>query len=458
MNPCLRRHHRPLCILLAVLAAGLLAPRLARAAQFLGDEAEAVVKAGTTVDGNLYASGQTVRVEGTVDGDLICAGSQIIVAEGGEVTGDLICAGQSVEISGTVDGDVRAAGYLVRVNSGGSVGGELVGAAFAIEVEPDASVGDDLMAAGSQVRVAGTVGGNARVAAGGLDIQGDIDGDVDASVGNASDAMPAGMMPWGNQVQRMPAAVPGGLHLDDGASIGGDLDYSSAAEFDLPAGAVSGKVAHEVVTATEGVETTTPERPWPLRWLLALLRRALVLFVIGALLLWLAPRLVEAGRGLLAGEALAGLGWGCGTMFGAAVLLIGLVIATILGLILFSALTLGEFSGLVFAISAVLGTLLTFGLYLVAWTGQAVVADAVGRRILRSADGGIGARLAALGLGALLLALVLTLPVPFLGGLVRLLATGLGLGIMLLALRRQLAQPGSGMASGMAATFPATPA
>jgi len=458
MKRILRRHRKPLGVLLVLLATGLLTQRLARAAEFLGDGTEAVVKAGTTIDGNLYASGQTVKIEGKVDGDLICAGSQIIVAEGGEVTGDLICAGQSVEISGTVDGDVRAAGYLVRVNSGASVGGELVGAAFAIEVEPDASVGDDLMAAGSQVRVAGTVGGDARVAAGGLDIQGDIDGDVNAAVGGASDAMPAGMMPWGSQIQRMPAVVPGGLHLDEGATIGGDLDYSSPAEAELPSNAVSGKVAHEVVTETTDSTVPTPPRPWYVRWLLDTLRRALVLFVIGALLLWLAPRLVEAGRGLLAGQALAGLGWGCGTMFGSAVLLIGLVIATILGLIFFSALTLGEFSGLLFAISAIVGTLLTFGLYLLAWTGQSVVADEIGRRLWRSGDGGTGARLAALGLGSLLLALLVTLPVPFLGFLVRLLATGLGLGIMLLALRRQWVEPGAGMGSGMAASFPATPA
>lgn len=436
------RRRRPLFVLLAVVLVGCLAPGMALAAQFMSDDAEALVESGTTVEGNLYATGQTVTIEGTVDGDLICAGGQVALAKGGVVTGDLMCAGQSVEISGEVRGDVRSAGYLVRVNEGGIVGGELMGAGFAVEVEPGATIGDDVMAAGSQVRLAGTVGGNARVGAAGLAIDGAIEGDVDASVGGVGEGMPANAMPWNNQVPRMPAAIGGGLHLGEEASIGGNLSYSSPAAFDVPRQAVAGDVDHELVTTAEASGPAVPEQPWPLRWLLAALRRAFALFVLGALLLWLAPRLAEAGRGLLFSQALPGLGWGCGSLFGAGVLLIGLGIATILALILFSALTLGEFSSLALAVSAVLGTLLSFGVYLLAWMGQSVVATGIGRLILRDGDpASRGRQLAVLALGAILLAAVITVPVPVLGSLLRLTAAALGLGTMLLALMKAFREP-----------------
>ena len=124
------RRRRPLFVLLAAVLVGCLAPGMALAAQFMSDDAEALVEAGTTVEGNLYATGQTVTIEGTVDGDLICAGGQVAVAKGGVVTGDLMCAGQSVEISGEVRGDVRSAGYLVRVNEGGIRRGRALFAEF----------------------------------------------------------------------------------------------------------------------------------------------------------------------------------------------------------------------------------------------------------------------------------------------------------------------------------------
>ena len=129
-------------------------------------------------------------------------------------------------------------------------------------------------------------------------------------------------------------------------------------------------------------------------------------------------------------------------MFGAGVLLIGLGIATILALILFSALTLGEFSSLALAVSAVLGTLLSFGVYLLAWMGQSVVATGIGRLILRDGDpASRGRQLAVLALGAILLAAVITVPVPVLGSLLRLTAAALGLGTMLLALMKAFREP-----------------
>src|SRR4051812_5664076 len=73
---------------------------------------------GQTKAGTFYATGQTVTIDGDVDGDLICAGQTVTVS--GAVHGDVICGGQNVTINGPVDGSVRAAGQTVDVN--GTVG------------------------------------------------------------------------------------------------------------------------------------------------------------------------------------------------------------------------------------------------------------------------------------------------------------------------------------------------
>ena len=65
------------------------------------------ISAEETVDGDLYASGGRVIVEGSVDGDLIAAAGQVTIS--GEVTGDLMASGGAVDISGEVGGDARVA-------------------------------------------------------------------------------------------------------------------------------------------------------------------------------------------------------------------------------------------------------------------------------------------------------------------------------------------------------------
>jgi hypothetical protein len=68
---------------------------------------QVVVPAGETIEGDLYASGGLVRVEGRVEGDLLAAAGQQVA---GQVTGDVMAAGGSIDVSGRVGGDVRAAG------------------------------------------------------------------------------------------------------------------------------------------------------------------------------------------------------------------------------------------------------------------------------------------------------------------------------------------------------------
>jgi hypothetical protein len=127
----------------------------------VGDEV--VIPSGETVDGDLYASGGTVRVEGTVDGDLVASGGQVQVS--GEVTEDLLAGSGSVSISGQIGGDVR-------VGSG--------------QVEVSGSIGEDLLAGAGQVTLtsSGEVGEDFIFGTGRTTLDGRVEGDVLGSTGN----------------------------------------------------------------------------------------------------------------------------------------------------------------------------------------------------------------------------------------------------------------------------------
>jgi hypothetical protein len=103
---------RLMAVVLAVT--GALIPGLALAYSVQANQNVTVPK-GETKTGTFYATGQTITIDGDINGDLICAGSTVNV--NGAVHGDVICAGQLVSVNGPVDGSVRLAGQSVSVNN-----------------------------------------------------------------------------------------------------------------------------------------------------------------------------------------------------------------------------------------------------------------------------------------------------------------------------------------------------
>lgn len=87
-------------------------------------EADARAKVGTLIgpgavfNGNLSAP-DTVRIDGTVNGNCNCQGLLIVGVEG-KINGDIIS--QNVIISGKVDGDIQANGKLELLSTGKLIG------------------------------------------------------------------------------------------------------------------------------------------------------------------------------------------------------------------------------------------------------------------------------------------------------------------------------------------------
>ena len=104
---------------------------------------------------------------------------------------------------------------------------------YSLETKPNSTIGGELYIGGGQVLLAGNIASNAYIGTAALELQGTIGGDVQVEVGPADNAQPFNPFQYMPDAPPVPA-VPAGLIIGDGASIGGDLSYSSPQEFAVP--------------------------------------------------------------------------------------------------------------------------------------------------------------------------------------------------------------------------------
>ncbi len=152
-----------------------------------------------TVREDLYAGGNTITIEGTIEGDLIVWAFKRLEVTG-TVEGDIIGYASTARINGTVGGSIRLLGGDVSV--AGEVDGDLM--AIAWSVVTDASIGRDLLSWSRSLLVGGEVG---------RDVEGQTFGTavVDARIGRDFEMSVNGLEVLGT------------------SSIGQDLAYRSAA-------------------------------------------------------------------------------------------------------------------------------------------------------------------------------------------------------------------------------------
>jgi cytoskeletal protein CcmA (bactofilin family) len=170
---------------------------------------EVSVPAGETVQGDLYASGGTVRIDGRVDGDLVVTAGQLTVA--GTVTGDVLAATGSTTISGQVDGDVRAGTGQAQVE--GRVGEDLVLGAGQVTVASGAAVGGDLIFGAGRMTMDGAVAGSVLGATGNYTRGGSVAGSEKVTVQQPEEQEPTVVDRAVDRVRRYVSILVVGLLL-----------------------------------------------------------------------------------------------------------------------------------------------------------------------------------------------------------------------------------------------------
>lgn len=213
-----------------------------------------------TVTSNYYAGGETVTIDGTVEGDAIVAGGMVVV--NGIVKGDLIVAAGQLEINGTIGGSVLGGAGVVNING---------------------AIADNARLAAGQINIDSTIGKNLLAASGTLIIDDDavVEGTTTAASGmlNARGLLKNNLDFVGGQVT-LANIVNGNANLtisediafQKNAKITGDLNYKARQKADIDESMVSGTITYKkmVVPQADGQE----------------MFRALKLFALGMTFVW----------------------------------------------------------------------------------------------------------------------------------------------------------------------------
>jgi cytoskeletal protein CcmA (bactofilin family) len=428
-----QRHPFSLAFLLAITLVMLLGMMYNTAYAFEARSGAAVViPANETIAGDIYLTGRRIDIAGTVQGDVIAAAADIIIS--GQVTGDVMAAGRSVTISGTVGDDARITGAILRVLDGADIGGDVVASGYSLEVA-GGSVAGDLVFGGRQAILAGNVTGDVRLAADAAQLRGSVGGDASLAVSAGGDFRPPNQVFGDIEVP----FVASGLDINASSNISGNTEISTTAE-------LADNVQQQLETITSGnvnADIRTRTRSFDL---LALLTRFISFALLGILLAWRAPYVLQRSETLWRNRPLASFGWGALGVF-AMPLVVTIIVALVVALAaLFGWLTLGTLAGLVALIGSVSAVVIgvVFAL-LVFFVTPLVSGYAAGRLILRqpssdtggSDTGGISVARATPPLLLGLLVLGALALVPVVGGVITFIATTLGLGSIWLAWRQR---------------------
>ncbi len=180
------------------------------------------------IDGDVYAAGSDITIDGSIGGDLVAAGETITTT--GEISGSMMIAGGKLLHTGRTDGSIRAFGDRVEIE--GYIGRSILFLGNSLEIHRGAVIRSDVNAYGNRVDLAGAVRGDVTIKAAKIDLSGQIEGDVDLEAGES--------------IRIRPPAV-----------IHGNLTYTCSNELDL--GDESGITILGEVTHLEPVDSEEEE-------------------------------------------------------------------------------------------------------------------------------------------------------------------------------------------------------
>lgn len=392
------------------------------------------VGADETIAGNLFVVCRTLDIDGTVEGDVI--GATTTARINGRVGGSLYLAAVQLDIDGVVGGDVHFGGGVVRIHEGAqfeSPQADLLTVSLSANIERGVSISGSASGVGYQLILNGDVGREIRYWGSALTIGGEVGGAVDGSVGGSETGGVGELRSILNLLSVDVTLFNPGLYVTPDARINGQLTYASTTQ-----ATIEGTLGTPVLYIDTTPPLLSPDEGLPFseaigRYLVQLARDVITLFVLGALALILAPRVVRAPMTHLRYRPLRCLAVGLlGFILSFPVLLVAILISLILALI-FALLRLNDLAllsgGIFNAVNLGAASIFYFVAIVVS---RIVVALAIGGALLRLTTGEIpGQRGTLIGLALGTIGLSILGALPFVGWLFNALAAFLGLGAIL---------------------------
>jgi cytoskeletal protein CcmA (bactofilin family) len=398
---------------------------------------------GEVIDDDLAVSGNTIIVDGVVNGDLVAAGARVII--NGRINGSLMMAGQTLELNGQVGGTVYSGAAALTIGPNAQVERSLFFGGYSYVAEPGSTIGRDSIAAGYQAVFNGGVRRNLQAYVSALELNGAVGGNVDAFVDRPGTI--ADTQFWGFfAAQGLPPALIPGLRVGPEATIGGQFRYTSPVEqtgaiLARPEGGIVYSAPAPAATGATSVAAPSTARNESLEWFWVRLREFVSLLVIGGLALWLLPVWFNKVAERTQTQPWLAAVWGfvVGVLgYAGALLAAFLIILVVAGL---AALTLGGLAMSVFSLGfSVLGLFFTLFSIFAAYGSKVVVLYPLSHTICERFAPSLN-RYSFVPLGLGVLVFVLLRSIPFLGVLIEIGVTLVGLGALWLSFRAGYARP-----------------
>ena len=344
-----------------------------------GRDGQVVVASGETIDDTLFTGGDSVIIEGTVNGDVMAFGRTIEIR--GTVRGNVISCAQSLIIEGTVEGTVY--GFAQNIRMRGQAARDLYGFGQNVSLERQGQVARNMVSFAQNVMIDGNAGLDLITFAQKIDVRGSVMRDFSAHGQTVS------LLSTARVGRNVVAEVPNkdAFKIESGAAVGGKQDV-------------------KVVPPRPSQYATVWFYIRQILWLLAA-------FITGMLLFWLFPSLSRPPLETRDDYLKAGV---AGFLATVATPVAALIIAiTIIGL----------------PVGLVSLCLWILGLYL----AKIVIAAFVGRSLLASPATSLPIAL----LAGLIIVLI-AVDLPFIGWLINFILTFLGLGAILLDVYRRFSR------------------
>ncbi len=381
------------------------------------------VAADEVIMGNVFVLCEELIIAGRIEGNVIGAALRGTLT--GQIDGSVYLVGGQVVLSAQVEREVHFAGLMLWLQTAipdtfpaamdstttPKIGGSVLSFSLSTRLADEADIGGGLIGVGYQVIVRGRVAGEINFWGSGLTIDGQVGGNVYASVGDpASDGtqIETLLLPFGFE----PDLQPPGMTITERGTVQKTLEYS---------GPVAGQFPQDwqiptIFNSTANVPLPTAESPETLVvYANNFFYEATILLTAGLLGLIVLPEIFHIPLSTMRHQVVSSVS------VGMLAFIISFPIVLMMGVLSLAVLVVLQLLGLS-GIAVVLGSLLAlmnFGgagiFYFVAiFVARALVAFAMGRlllRLFRFSNRAPRRGLLSMVVGGLLLALLISLPV-----------------------------------------------
>lgn len=224
-----------------------------------------ILPSGVVHHGDYFATGGSVEISGTVNGDVYIFAEQITID--GLVNGDLLCCGGSIDISGKIAHNCRILGGQVLIS--GEIGKNVTVVSGNLQLLSSAFLAGNLVATAGNVDLAANIGSDATILASNLRVSSQINNDLQGYVGQ--------------------------MRITSRAVIGRNLDYRSNNPAWIEAGAtIRGTTTYHPSFVHELVKGTWIQSLLVGSKIIAILMNFIYTFVIGVILVKIFPKNLES--------------------------------------------------------------------------------------------------------------------------------------------------------------------